>query len=86
MVRVCLDDQRSSYAFRCPVCDDPVARPIGSSLVELLASSGSPVCLWRLPAELFERHDGPALTHDDLLDFHDLLADDGWMEHFTADR
>jgi hypothetical protein len=79
-VRVCLDDQRSSYAFRCPSCSHPVARPVENRLVELLASSGSPVSLWHLPAELDEPHDGPEITHDDLLDFHELLTrDDSWF-------
>ncbi len=86
VVRVCLDDQRSSYSFRCPICATPIARQVGSHLVELLASSGSTVSLWHLPAELNEPRDGAALTHDDLLDFHDLLAGDDWMDQLIAER
>lgn len=80
VVRVCLDDQRASYVFSCPICHVPVARPLGTRLVELLASSGSPVSLWHLPAELSEHHDGDALTYDDLLDFHERLQDDSWLD------
>ncbi len=86
LVRVCLDDQRSSYAFRCPTCHSPVARQVESRLVELLASSGSPVSLWHLPAELAEEHVGPAICHDDLLDFHQLLSnDDAWFDTLLAE-
>lgn len=80
VVRVCLDDQRASYVFSCPLCQVPVARPLEHHLVELLASSGSPVSLWHLPDELSERHDGDALTYDDLLDFHKMLLDDSWLD------
>lgn len=85
MVRVCLDDQRASYLFRCPTCDLPVTRVVGNHLVELLAASGSPISLWHLPAELTEVHDGNAFTHDDLLDFHQLLRDDGWLDLLIAE-
>lgn len=85
-VRVCLDDQRSSYAFRCPSCHLPVARPVESRLVELLASSGSPVSLWHLPAELEEQHWGPAICHDDLLDFHEkLMQGETWFEELLTE-
>jgi hypothetical protein len=80
VVRVCLDDQRASYVYSCPLCRAPVARPLEHRLVELLASSGSPVSLWHLPDELSELHEGEALTHDDLLDFHQMLLDDSWLE------
>jgi hypothetical protein len=33
-----------------------------------------------MPAELGERRRGPALTPDDLLDFHLLLRRDDWVE------
>ena len=85
-VRVCLDDQRASYAFRCPTCTHPVARQVENRLVELLASSGSPVSLWHLPAELEETHWGPAISHDDLLDFHELLTrDESWFESLLTE-
>ena len=41
-----------------------------------------PVCvceMWRRPAELRERRNGPPLTLDDLLDFHVLLQRDDWV-------
>ena len=34
-----------------------------------------------MPAELSESRTGPAISHDDLLDFHALLdSDEAWME------
>ncbi len=84
VVRLCLDDQRASYVFQCPECRSPVARPLESRLVEVLASSGSPVSLWHLPAELEEQHVGAAFTHDDLIEFHQLLDTDGWMGQLDA--
>ena len=28
----------------------------------------------------YEEHEGDPITHDDLLDFHELLSGDGWIE------
>jgi hypothetical protein len=83
-VRVCIDDDTGSYWFRCPECDAPVAKPASSHIVELLVSSGVPLEMWRRPAELRERRGGPALTLDDLLDFHVLLQRDDWMDEVTS--
>ena len=30
--------------------------------------------------ELAEHHEGPPISHDDLLDFHALLQTDGWLD------
>jgi hypothetical protein len=73
-VRVCVDDGAGSYAFRCPRCRMAAAKPATTSIVHLLVSWGAPLTMWRLPAELREPHDGPPLTHDDLLSFHQIVA------------
>ena len=39
---------------------------------------------WDLPAELFERRHGAPICHDDLIDFHRLLQDDGWFDSVVA--
>lgn len=75
-VRVCVDDGAGSYAFRCPTCRVAAGKPAGARVVHLLVSWGSPLTMWRLPAELDEARHGPPLTHDDLLSFHRELADD----------
>ena len=42
------------------------------------------MAVWQLPAELWEPRMGEPISHDDLLDFHDLLADESWFERLTA--
>ena len=85
-VRVCAEDQRGTYAFRCPSCTMAVTKSAEPRIVDLLVASGVELSTWSLPAELFEDRGGMPLTHDDLLDFHLLLADDGdrWFEELRA--
>src|SRR5437667_31815 len=61
-----------------------VVKPAESRIVELLVQSGVRLLTWRLPAELFERREGPPIDHDDLLDFHQLLEDDGWFDQLSS--
>jgi hypothetical protein len=35
------------------------------------------------PAEVLERRSGPPIDADDLIDFHMLLEQDGWLERLT---
>ena len=84
-VRVCSDEEMpSAYRFRCPGCDQTVHREASPRIVDLLVSAGAPHERWTWPAELAERHDGPPLTPDDLLDLHVLLADDRWFDGLVA--
>jgi len=78
-VRVCADDDRGSYCFRCPECHRAVAKDASRRIVDLLVSSGVRLQVWRKPAELSEPRLGPVLTPDDLLDFHLLLRQDDWF-------
>jgi hypothetical protein len=52
--------------------------------IDLLVASGVAFTTWRLPAELDENHQGAPISHDDLLDFHDLLSDDAALEEAMA--
>jgi hypothetical protein len=79
-VRVCSDDEQGSYTFQCPSCGVAVAKDASRRIVDLLVSSGVRMEVWRRPAELLEHHDGPPISPDDLLDFHLLMARDGWFE------
>jgi hypothetical protein len=79
-VRVCIDDDAGSYVFRCPGCDRSVVKDAEPRVVELLVASGVDVTAWSMPAELSEPRPGPAFTHDDLLDFHELLEGDDWQQ------
>lgn len=77
LVRVCVDNGEGTYAFRCPACAMAVSKPAEPRVVELLIASGVRLDRWRLPAELDETRAGEPIDHDDLLDFHRLLADEG---------
>ena len=83
-VRVCANDHSGSYNFRCPECEMAVAKHADPNVVELLVSSGVKMAVWQLPAELWETHAGPPISHDDLLDFHDLLTGERWFERLSA--
>lgn len=78
-VQVCADTKQGSYSFRCPRCQMAVAKQAEPRIVDLLVSSGVPMHLWRLPAELFEAKSGPPLDWDDVLAFHDVLAQPDWF-------
>ena len=84
-VRVCADDERGSYCFRCPDCQGAVAKEASRRIVDLLVSSGVRMQVWRLPAELSESRVGEPLTPDDLLDFHLLLAGEEWFEQLATE-
>ena len=75
-VRVCINDDRGEYSFRCPICRMTVVKTAEPRTIDLLVASGVALDTWALPAELHEHHEGAPISHDDLLDFHDLLADD----------
>lgn len=75
-VRVCLNDNHGDYRFRCPVCHFTVLKGAESRTIDLLIASGVAMDTWTLPAELSERRYGAPISHDDLLDFHDMLHND----------
>ena len=83
-VRVCAADNQGSYAFVCPECRLAVAKPAEARIVDLLVSSGVRMTVWHLPAELQEPRYGEPISHDDLLDFHNLLEEGGWFEQVEA--
>lgn len=83
VVRVCADDESGAYTFQCPDCDRPVAKSASRRIVELLVSSGVEMQVWRRPLELDEHHDGPAISPDELLDFHLGLQRDDWFDELV---
>lgn len=78
-VRVCAQDDRGSYAFRCPSCRMAVTKAAEPRIVDLLVSAGVRLDVWHLPAELQEVRVGELFTHDDMLAFHELLEGDAWF-------
>ena len=85
-VRVCAEDNRGSYLFRCPSCEMTVTKAAEQRIIDLLVSSGVEVEIWKLPLELRERPVGEPFTHDDLLAFHEILEgeDQDWFAAVVA--
>jgi len=79
-VLVCNTDQTAAYAFRCPTCQVMITKPTDQRVVEVLVSSGVSLRTWELPSEMLEVHIGPAITWDDILEFHFLLNEEGGLE------
>ena len=80
VVRLCEETASGSYVFRCPVCESPVVRDADRPTVDLLVSSGCRLEVWNIPAELGElRPVGEPFTHDDLIDFHEILRGPDWF-------
>ncbi len=84
VVRVCDDDERGAYVFRCPECHMAVTKHAETRIVDLLVTAGVALQRWHLPAELIERRPSEPLTHDHLLEFHALLEDDDWLARLAA--
>ncbi len=82
----------SSYRFDCPTCTAEVTKPADERVARLLATGGVAISITRTDVDLADLSEflgdlpqhpeappqGPALTHDDLLDFHALLDRDDW--------
>ncbi|MCB1026667.1 MAG: hypothetical protein R2704_05515 [Microthrixaceae bacterium] len=77
-LRVCAENGSATYVFRCPECSMAEVRPAQEDVVDVLVSAGVTLTRWSLPAELDEPRGGRPITHDDLLDFHEMLQGDGW--------
>jgi hypothetical protein len=88
----------SYYAFSCPDCAGTVTKPADDRIARLLSSGGVSVT-YRSSSPQFEADvaravalldhpEGmpiaPALTPDDLLDFHLLLQRDDWFDHLLT--
>jgi hypothetical protein len=58
---------RDHYVFHCPGCGHHVRRGAHAITVRLLERM-VPVEWLEIPAEALEKHDGPPLTEDDLID------------------
>jgi hypothetical protein len=61
-----------------------VAKHAEPNVVELLVSSGVAMAVWQLPAELWEPRVGEPISHDDLLDFHAILAEENWFDRLAS--
>lgn len=74
----------SSYGFSCPTCGDFVQKPADDRVVRLLLSGGVIPSMLQIPAEALERHEGPPINYDDILEFHQLLEQDAWRDQLES--
>lgn len=83
-VRICTDTSVGTYLFRCPVCRMTEVKAADDQIVDILVAAGVRCVHWRLPSELGERPVGEPISHDDVLDFHEILTDDGWFDTLAS--
>lgn len=94
-----LDEEASEgvYSFECPSCTGPVSKQADRKIVALLVSAG--VCVTHAgrrmpggsqaniePSSVDDPPDVPAFTVDDLIAFHEMLADDSFLSRLVAER
>lgn len=75
-----------SYNFVCPCCSTTVLKVSKPRVIELLVTAGVKLVFWSDPEERAEINaiDGPELTHDDLLDFHNFLEEgEDWYKELA---
>ena len=74
----------NTYGFDCPSCSEFVEKPADERIVRLLLSGGVMPVLNHIPAEALENKTGPAINHDDILSFHELLKQDDWFDQLAG--
>lgn len=78
----------SAYRFDCPTCLQQVEKPADERIARLLATGGVSIAINTLdeplPGHPESPPEGPALTSDDLLDFHQLLETESWFGALEA--
>jgi predicted RNA-binding Zn-ribbon protein involved in translation (DUF1610 family) len=96
LLQVTRGGREGTYRFTCPTCMDAVEKRADRKIVALLVSAGVDVAGRGTLTETRELFDdepedprgalprGPALTIDDLIDFHFKLEDDGYIQDFLA--
>jgi hypothetical protein len=80
LLRIGATPSVNTYGFTCPGCGRFVEKAADDRIVRLLLSGGVMPVPVHVPAEALEIRSGPALTLDDLLDFHEALERDDWMD------
>ena len=74
----------SSYRFACPDCTELVTKPADERIAQLLTTGGVEIENEGQRREMLLHPEfppeGPELTVDDLIDFHQLLERDDWFD------
>lgn len=84
LLRIGSASSSNSYGFDCPTCGEFVEKNADERVVRLLLSGGVMPVLNHVPAEALELRAGPAINHDDLLSFHELLKRDDWFDQLAG--
>ncbi len=74
-LRLCIETEQGEFRFTCKCCTQVTVNEISGPTFDLLVATGAECYEWHLPAELFETHEGPSISHDDLLEFHNAIVD-----------
>lgn len=80
VLRIGAAPEANTYGFTCPGCRRYVEKAADERVIRLLLSGGVIPVPLHVPAEALEARQGPPFTYDDLLDFHEILERDDWME------
>jgi hypothetical protein len=80
LLRIGASKTVNTYGFSCPDCGDFVQKAADDRIVRLLLSGGVVPVPVHVPAEALEVHDGPPISHDDILNFHEFLERENWFE------
>ena len=86
LLRIGGNKTSNTYGFSCPTCSDFIEKPADERVVRLLLSGGVMPVLVHVPAEALEPRQGPPISHDDILAFHEMLSKDDWMDEFFNSR
>jgi predicted RNA-binding Zn-ribbon protein involved in translation (DUF1610 family) len=86
LLRIGAAEGSNTYAFNCPTCAEFIEKPADERIVRLLLSGGVLPTLIHVPAEALEPKSGPPICHDDILEFHELLQNDDWVEHLAGPK
>lgn len=79
-LRIGPERSTNTYSFSCPDCGEVVEKPATERVVRLLLSGGVVPTLTELPAEALEPKQGPPICYDDLLEFHEMLKGEDWLD------
>ena len=80
LLRIGATQSVNTYGFTCPHCGQFVEKAADDRIVRLLLSGGVVPVPVHVPAEALEVHQGPPFTLDDLLDFHEQLEREDWLD------
>jgi len=74
--RVCVDNEDAEDRFTCRLCETTIVKPCDQQVVYALDSVDVPVDFWSIPRVKREARPGPDFTHDDVIDFREVLDDE----------